>query len=74
MAFIKKMGFKMAVGSRAQVFNGTAKYVKYIGGLQKSDLKKNLRTGRIVPKKKSEAARKNFPKVQAKFAPYQFRK
>lgn len=44
-----------AVGSRAQVFHGTAKHTS--GGLKQDDLfRKN---GRIVSKKASAAAKKN---------------
>ena len=47
----------MTVGSRAQVFHGTAD--KTSGGLTKKDLKKN-KYGEIVSKKASEAATKRF--------------
>ncbi len=43
------------VGSRAQVWHGTAK--KTSGGLTKKDLKKT-KDGRIVSRKKSEAMKK----------------
>jgi hypothetical protein len=46
----KKEGFAKTVGSRAEVFHGTAFHTK--GGLKKSDLKKNDR-GEIVSKHKS---------------------
>jgi hypothetical protein len=52
----------MTVGSRAQVFNGTADRTS--GGLTKSDLKKNPKTGEIVSKAKSSAEKKN-PWIQA---------
>lgn len=45
-----------AVGSRAQVFHGTAKHTS--GGLTKSDLMK--KNGRIVSKKQSAAASARF--------------
>lgn len=45
----------MTVGSRAQVWHGTAK--KTAGGLTKSHLKKN-KHGRIVSKKMSSTAKK----------------
>lgn len=48
-------GFTKTVGSRAEVFHGTAK--KTSGGLMKSDLIKNKR-GLIVSKKKSDRAKK----------------
>lgn len=46
-----------AVGSRAQVFNGTAHHTT--GGLTKKDLKKNPKTGEIVSKAKSTGEKKN---------------
>jgi len=52
----------MTIGSRAQVFNGTADRTS--GGLSKSDLKKNPKTGEIVSKAKSAAEKKN-PWIQA---------
>jgi len=52
----------MTVGSRAQVFNGTADQTS--GGLAKKDLKKNPKTGEIVSKAKSAAEKKN-PWIQA---------
>ena len=52
----------MTVGSRAQVFNGTADQTS--GGLTKKDLKKNPKTGEIVSKAKSAAEKKN-PWIQA---------
>jgi hypothetical protein len=48
-----------AVGSRAEVFHGTAKHTS--GGLKKKDLKKN-KYGRIVSIKASERAKKSFSK------------
>lgn len=49
-------GAKMpAVGSKAQVFNGTAKHTS--GGLHKKDLMKT-KNGRIVSKKKHAAGKK----------------
>jgi hypothetical protein len=45
----------MTVGSKAQVFHGTAK--KTSGGLEKSDLVKN-KHGRIVSRRKQAAGRK----------------
>lgn len=44
-----------AVGSKAQVFHGTAMHTS--GGLEKSDLVKN-KHGRIVSRKKQAAGRK----------------
>ena len=52
----------MTVGSRAQVFNGTADATS--GGLTKKDLKKNPKTGEIVSKAKSAGEKKN-PWIQA---------
>jgi hypothetical protein len=52
----------MTVGSRAQVFNGTADQTS--GGLTKKDLKKNPKTGEIVSKAKSAGEKKN-PWIQA---------
>ena len=45
------------IGSRAQVFNGTAHHTT--GGLTKKDLKKNPKTGEIVSKAKSAGEKKN---------------
>jgi co-chaperonin GroES (HSP10) len=52
----------MSIGSRAQVFNGTADQTS--GGLTKKDLKKNPKTGEIVSKAKSAGEKKN-PWIQA---------
>ena len=46
-----------AIGSRAQVYNGTAHHTT--GGLTKKDLKKNPKTGEIVSKAKSTGEKKN---------------
>jgi len=46
-----------AIGSRAQVYNGTAHHTT--GGLTKKDLKKNPKTGEIVSKAKSAGEKKN---------------
>jgi len=51
-----------AIGSRAQVMNGTAHHTT--GGLVKKDLKKNPKTGEIVSKAKSVGEKKN-PWIQA---------
>ena len=53
---------EQAVGSRAQVFNGTAHHTS--GGLTKKDLKKNPKTGEIVSRAKAAAEKKN-PWIQA---------
>ena len=55
-----------AVGSRAQVMNGTAHHTK--GGLTKKDLKYN-KHGRIVSKKMSMKAKKNNRLAKAGFIP-----
>ena len=47
--------FKKTIGSRAEVFHGTAK--KTSGGLMKKDLKKN-KAGKIVSRKMSDRAKK----------------
>ena len=47
--------FEMTVGSKAQVFHGTAKHTA--GGLEKKDLVKN-KHGRIVSRKKMAAGKK----------------
>ena len=47
--------YKHTVGSRAEVFHGTAKHTS--GGLEKSDLLKN-KWGRIVSAKKHKTAKK----------------
>ena len=51
---MKDHGFKLTIGSRAQVFNGTAK--KTSGGLEKKDLVRDK--GRIKSKKAMRAAKK----------------
>ena len=48
--------YTQLIGSRAQVWHGTA--YKTSGGLRKSDLKMN-KHGRIVSKKMSSSAKKN---------------
>jgi len=55
-----------AVGSRAQVMNGTANHTK--GGLTKKQLKYN-KHGRIVSKKASMKAKKNNRLAKAGFVP-----
>jgi len=55
-----------AVGSRAQVMNGTARHTK--GGLTKKQLKYN-KHGRIVSKKMSLRAKKNNRLAKAGFIP-----
>merc|ERR1712137_167798 len=69
MKAMKSMTMKKSVvakGKRgkASVFRGTK--VKTVGGLKKSDLKKN-KAGKIVSKKKSDAAKKSkgFKKISA---------
>ena len=52
----------LTFGTRAQVMHGTAK--KTTGGLTKSQLKYN-KSGKIVSKKASEAAKKNKNLVKA---------
>ena len=59
----KKM---MSVGSRAQVWHGTAK--KTSGGLTKKDLKKN-KAGRIVSVKMSNRAKKERRLEKAGYKP-----
>lgn len=48
-----------AVGSRAEVWHGTAKHTA--GGLKKKDLMKN-KHGRIVSRKMHETAKKTYKK------------
>jgi hypothetical protein len=50
------MSFEKTIGSRAEVWHGTAKHTS--GGLTKSDLFKN-KAGRIVSKKKHHTAKKD---------------
>ena len=52
----------MRIGSRAQVFHGTAKQTS--GGLRRSDLKKNKR-GAIVSRRASDRAKKDNRLVKA---------
>lgn len=54
--------FGMRIGSRAQVFHGTAKQTS--GGLRRSDLKKNKR-GAIVSRRASARAKKENRLVKA---------
>ncbi len=58
------MTFKSIIGSRAEVWHGTAK--KTSGGLTKSHLMKN-KSGRIVSKKKHFSAKKDNRLVKAGF-------
>ncbi len=58
------MAFEMTVGSRAQVWHGTAKHTS--GGLTKSALLQN-KAGRIVSKKKHASAKKDNRLVKAGF-------
>jgi len=51
------MSHTQAVGSRAQVMNGTAHHTA--GGLVKKDLKRNPKTGEIVSKDKAKGAKAN---------------
>ena len=55
-------GTKMTVGSRAQVWHGTAKHTS--GGLMKSQLMMN-KSGRIVSRKKHASAKKDNRLVKA---------
>lgn len=59
--------FKELVGTRAMVFHGTA--YKTSGGLTKSDLQQNNKTGRIVSKKKSAEAKKTRRLEKAGYKP-----
>ena len=65
-----KSGYKMLVGSRSQVMNGTAYKTSYgtvkpVGdALTKKDLKYN-KSGKIVSKKKSSSAKKDNRLVKA---------
>lgn len=52
-------------GSKAEVFNGTAKSTT--GGLTKSDLVLNKR-GKVVSKKASERARARYPGIKDRLA------
>ena len=56
---MKSKTHKKDVGSRAEVFHGTA--MRTSGGLTKKNLKKN-KYGRIVSRKASKSAKKNFAK------------
>ena len=51
----------MVVGTRAQVMHGTAD--KTSGGLTKSDLKYNKKTGRIVSKRRSALGKKALSRL-----------
>ena len=56
MVTVNGKDYNQLIGSRAQVWHGTA--YKTSGGLRKSDLKMN-KHGRIVSKKMSSSAKKN---------------
>ena len=56
------MAFEMTVGSRAQVWHGTAKHTS--GGLTKTHLMKN-KSGRIVSRKKHLSAKRDNRLVKA---------
>jgi hypothetical protein len=58
------MAFEKTVGSRAQVWHGTAKHTS--GGLAKSQLMKN-KAGRIVSRKKHHSAKRDNRLVKAGF-------
>jgi hypothetical protein len=58
------MTFKTIIGSRAEVWHGTAKHTS--GGLTKSHLMKN-KSGRIVSRKKHFSAKKDNRLVKAGF-------
>ena len=58
------MAFEKTVGSRAQVWHGTAKHTS--GGLAKSQLMKN-KAGRIVSRKKHHSANRDNRLVKAGF-------
>lgn len=57
---------KCTVGSKRQVWNGTCKKTK--GGLTKSDLQFNEKTGRIISKTKSDKGKKNLWSIAVKKA------
>ena len=64
----KNSEFKKATGSRAEVIHGTAKHTS--GGLRIEHLMYN-KSGRIVSKAKSIAAKAAYPKIKHKLAkPY----
>ena len=52
-----------AIGSRAQVYHGNARHTS--GGLTKSDLFFDRKSGRIRSKRASKAAKRNFKKMDA---------
>jgi hypothetical protein len=56
------------VGSRAQVWHGTAKHTS--GGLMKKHLMKNPKNGRIVSKAKHFTAKKEYAKKLGKYPKY----
>ena len=60
-------GHMLTVGSKAQVFHGTAKHTK--GGLTRKDLMKNKR-GKIVSRKQAAAGKKAYTRlVKAGYKP-----
>ena len=68
MNAIKPMsGGMITIGSKAQVFHGTAHHTK--GGLTRKDLMKNKR-GKIVSRKQAKAGKKAYSRlVKAGFKP-----
>lgn len=55
------MATTLTVGSKAQVFHGTAKHTK--GGLTRKELVKNKR-GKIVSRKQAAAGKKAFSRLR----------
>ena len=59
--------YESLIGTRAKVLHNTA--YKTSGGLTKSDIRLNSKTGRIVSKKRSEEARKSRRLEKAGYKP-----
>ena len=64
------MVFKMTVGSKRQVYNGTAEHTS--GYLYKSELFYNKR-GRIVSKIKHKMGKELYKKYKDELKPYQYK-
>lgn len=69
------MSFEMTIGSRAQVWHGKAHHTA--GGLVKSELLQDPKTGRIKSKAAVRAAKlrlKNNPRLREVLQSHQFKK
>lgn len=67
MYHVNGTAYEELIGTRAKVFHGTA--YKTSGGLTKSALEQNKKTGRIVSKRKAAEARKTRRLEKAGYKP-----